>query len=180
MSVIAIRGQCACIHTQPSDRRKESLISSSMPSIRWTGIPGGAGSGRFHRASKFPSPSMWPFLLAPRRVPGAMRPRTTTHRQPGTCPPLNAMARSELFDHLDGGFFATEGADSLPPGAAPSARRVNRPRLSVARVLIEIMGVQSIMRWILALKERRNYNIHETHTGLENTPGILCKCVPSQ
>jgi len=28
----------------------------------------------------------------------------------------------------------------------------------------------SILRQILALKERHNYNIHKTHTGLENAP----------
>jgi len=47
-------------------------------------------------------------------------------------------------------------------------------------VIIEGKGIRSVMQWILALKERRNYNIHETHTGLQSTPDILCDCVPFQ
>jgi hypothetical protein len=32
----------------------------------------------------------------------------------------------------------------------------------------------------LALKERRNYNIHETNTGRKRASGLYCDCVPSQ
>ena len=32
----------------------------------------------------------------------------------------------------------------------------------------------------LALKERRNYNIHETNTGRIRASGMHCDCVPSQ